>query len=49
MDILQLSSVDWSYLNQERFSSLFKGSPIKRAKFTGVERNLKALGVKSSI
>ncbi len=49
MDILQMTHVDWFSLTQERFSTLFKESPIKRAKFGGVERNLKAISRNSPI
>ena len=33
----------WAELTQEQYQKLFKGSAIKRAKFSGVVRNIKAL------
>jgi epoxyqueuosine reductase len=35
-----MSAADWDILTQEQFSVLFKGSPVKRAKFSGFKRNL---------
>ena len=42
--ILEMTAVDWVILNQETFSATFKGSPIKRAKFSGIERTLRFIG-----
>ena len=34
---------DWMGLDVERYRMLFKGSAVKRAKYEGLIRNLKAL------
>ncbi|MEO7306395.1 MAG: tRNA epoxyqueuosine(34) reductase QueG [Ferruginibacter sp.] len=39
-EILNLSSNDWEELTEESFKSIFKNSPLKRAKFEGIKRNL---------
>jgi epoxyqueuosine reductase len=39
-EILNLSSSDWEELTEESFKSIFKNSPLKRAKFEGIKRNL---------
>lgn len=44
--ILNMSTDEWKVLDAEKFSIIFKGSPLKRAKFSGVERNLKFLNFK---
>ena len=40
-EILNLSSAEWQALSEEAFSNIFKSSPLKRAKFKGIQRNLK--------
>jgi len=42
--ILNLSTKEWNEMTEENFKQLFKDSPIKRAKFSGIQRNLKFLG-----
>jgi epoxyqueuosine reductase len=44
-EVLNLSTAEWANLGEEAFRKLFKGSPIKRAKWSGVVRNLKAIGI----
>ena len=39
-EILNLSNTDWEELTEESFKSIFKNSPLKRAKFEGIKRNL---------
>ena len=39
-EILYLTSSDWEALTEETFKSIFKNSPLKRAKFDGIKRNL---------
>ena len=39
-EILNLSSSAWEELTEESFKSIFKNSPLKRAKFEGIKRNL---------
>ncbi len=40
-EILNFSKNDWEDLTEESFKNIFKNSPLKRAKFTGIKRNLK--------
>ena len=40
-EILNFSNNDWEALTEESFKSIFKNSPLKRAKFEGIKRNLK--------
>ncbi len=42
-EVLNLSTSEWMQLSEEAFRKAFKGSPIKRAKWSGVVRNLKAI------
>ncbi len=38
--ILNLSASDWESMTEESFKIIFKNSPLKRAKFEGIKRNL---------
>ncbi|MEP6674539.1 MAG: tRNA epoxyqueuosine(34) reductase QueG [Ferruginibacter sp.] len=40
-EILNLSSSDWEAMTEENFKCIFKNSPLKRTKFSGIKRNLK--------
>jgi epoxyqueuosine reductase len=40
-EILNLSTSDWEEMTEESFKIIFKNSPLKRAKFEGIKRNLK--------
>ncbi|MBP6024116.1 tRNA epoxyqueuosine(34) reductase QueG [Ferruginibacter sp.] len=40
-EILNFTKNDWEELTEENFKIIFKDSPIKRTKFTGIKRNLK--------
>ena len=42
-ELLAMTKDKWAELTQEQYQKLFKGSAIKRAKFSGVVRNIKAL------
>jgi epoxyqueuosine reductase len=42
-EVLNLSTSDWEELTEESFKIIFKNSPLKRAKFEGIKRNLKFL------
>lgn len=42
-EILNFSKNDWEELTEESFKIIFKNSPLKRAKFQGIKRNLKFL------
>ncbi len=39
-EILNLSMNEWEELTEESFKTIFKNSPLKRAKFGGIKRNL---------
>jgi epoxyqueuosine reductase len=40
-EILNFTTADWEQLTEESFKTIFKHSPLKRAKFQGIQRNLK--------
>jgi epoxyqueuosine reductase len=42
-EILNFSAKDWEDLSEESFRQVFKHSPLKRAKFKGIQRNLEFL------
>lgn len=42
-EILNLSASEWEQLSEESFRRIFKSSPMKRSKFTGIQRNLKVI------
>lgn len=42
-EILDLSASEWEQLSEESFRKIFKSSPLKRSKWTGIQRNLKAI------
>jgi epoxyqueuosine reductase len=42
-EILNFSVNDWEDLTEEGFKKIFYNSPLKRAKFSGIKRNLKFL------
>lgn len=42
-EILNLSRGDWEALTEASFKAIFRNSPLKRAKWTGIQRNLKLL------
>ncbi len=39
--ILNFSTADWEELTEEAFREIFRRSPIKRTKYTGIRRNLR--------
>lgn len=39
-EILNLGTREWEALSEDAFARIFKGSPIKRAKYKGIKRNL---------
>jgi epoxyqueuosine reductase len=39
-EILNFSTKDWEELTEEEFKRVFKNSPMKRSKYTGIRRNL---------
>ncbi len=42
-EVLNLSKSEWEELDEQSFKRIFKNSPIKRTKWTGIQRNLKFL------
>ena len=42
-ELLHFSINDWEELSEESFKKIFKDSPIKRARFSGIKRNLEFL------
>lgn len=38
--ILELNEEDWEEMTEERFKKIFKDSPLRRTKFSGIRRNL---------
>jgi len=40
-EILSFSLKDWNDLTEESFKKIFRDSPLKRPKYTGIKRNLK--------
>ncbi|MCC8407629.1 tRNA epoxyqueuosine(34) reductase QueG [Mucilaginibacter sp. UR6-1] len=42
-DLLGLTTADWTELTEETFKKVFQKSAVKRAKFSGLERNIKFL------
>jgi len=43
--LLQMKREDWHALDEEKFNLIFKESPVKRAKFRGMQRNLDFLNL----
>ena len=43
-EVLNFTWNDWNELTEENFKTIFKNSPIKRSKFSGIKRNLKFIG-----
>jgi epoxyqueuosine reductase len=39
-EILNFSLSDWNALTEESFKNIFRHSPLKRAKYAGIKRNL---------
>lgn len=39
-ELLSMSKKDWIEITEETFKSVFKNSPLKRAKFQGIKRNI---------
>src|ERR1700761_9219908 len=42
-DLLDMSKRDWEDITEETFQKVFKNSPVKRTKFTGLKRNIEFL------
>ena len=48
-DLLAMSKEDWINLDIEKYRKLFKGSAVKRAKYEGLMRNIKAASTNNDI
>ena len=44
-EILNLSAIEWEQMTEEAFKKTFKNSPLSRAKWKGIQRNIKAIKV----
>lgn len=44
-ELLNFSKNDWEEITEESFKKIFQNSPLKRAKFNGVKRNLKFIAM----
>ena len=42
-ELLSMSKKDWKEITEETFKAVFKNSPLKRAKFEGLKRNIDCL------
>ena len=42
-ELLSMKEEDWQQLSVEQYQQLFKGSAVKRAKYEGLMRNIKAI------
>jgi epoxyqueuosine reductase len=42
-EILNLSLAEWEDLSDEAFKKIFKNSPLKRTKWQGIQKNIKAV------
>ena len=42
-ELLNLSTTEWEAMTEEQFKKTFKGSPMERARFKGIQRNIKFL------
>ena len=40
-EILDLSTKEWEAMTEEKFKTIFRHSPLRRSKLTGIQRNLK--------
>jgi epoxyqueuosine reductase len=43
LEVLSMSKKDWTEITEDTFKAVFKNSPIKRAKFEGLKRNIEFL------
>lgn len=44
-EVLNLSAAEWEQMSEDQFRKVFKDSPLKRTKWTGIQRNLKAIKI----
>lgn len=48
-EILDLSTEEWQHISEEAFKEIFRSSPLKRAKFKGIQRNLTFIQTGSAV
>jgi len=48
VEIISFTTKDWEAITEEKFKIIFKASPIKRSKYSGIKRNLQFLNPKKS-
>ena len=48
-EILNFSTSEWEEMTEETFKNIFRNSPLKRSKYSGIKRNLKFLNTGSSV
>jgi epoxyqueuosine reductase len=44
--LLSMKKDDWHSLSEEQYKTIFKGSAVKRAKYSGLMRNIKIIFIK---
>jgi epoxyqueuosine reductase len=47
-EIISFTTKDWEAITEEKFKIIFKDSPIKRSKYSGIKRNLQFLNPEKS-
>jgi epoxyqueuosine reductase len=47
-EIISFTTKDWEVITEEKFKIIFKDSPIKRSKYSGIKRNLQFLNPEKS-
>lgn len=47
-ELLSMTRIRWSHLSVDEYRSLFKGSAVKRAKYEGLMRNIRAIEANSN-
>jgi epoxyqueuosine reductase len=46
-EILHMTGGEWEELSEEKFRDIFRDSPLRRARYAGIKRNLRFIGLKS--
>ena len=41
--VMNMKKEDWKQLSEEKYRALFKGSAVKRAKYSGLIRNIRQM------
>ena len=42
-EFMNMKKEDWKQLSEEKYRALFKGSAVKRAKYSGLIRNIRQM------